>query len=106
MNKLPKKFKDILAQEEINFEIDNEEYVHLNFFSNAGEDIHFTVTIKNFKNEIWEYYENFDPNEHVEMWIEAKKNGYKGVPNIRTLVFDADKIDEKLENLAIRIRYA
>ncbi|MCR3569394.1 hypothetical protein K0B57_22720, partial [Salmonella enterica subsp. enterica serovar Montevideo] len=40
------------------------------------------------KGEIRSRYENFDVDEEAEMYIEAKQNGLKGVPSIRTLVND------------------
>ena len=40
-------------------------------------------------------------DEHIEMWIEARKNGVGGVPATRTLVRDAEEIDAELEQLAI-----
>ena len=43
----------------------------------------------------------FDVDEHVEMWIEARRNGVRGVPSsIRELVEDAEDIDKMLEELA------
>ena len=46
------------------------------------------------------YYESFDIDDHIEMWVEAKKNGVSGVPPTRTLVADAEAIDDMLEHLA------
>ena len=79
--------------------------LELSKFSPAGEDYNFYIefdgTKENLNEEINEYYENFDVDEHVEMWIEAKKNGVSGVPNsIRQLLEDAEAIEEMIEKLS------
>ena len=51
------------------------------------------------KEEIRRRYENFDVDEEAEMYIEAKQNGLKGVPSIRTLVNDLEDEEEKYEEL-------
>lgn len=47
-----------------------------------------------------EYADDFDPDEHIEMWIEARKNGVAGVPTTRELVHDAEAIQKMLKELA------
>lgn len=69
-------------------------------YSPAGEDFFFAVSTKNFPKEIDEYADNFDPDEHIEMWIEARKNGVSGVPTTRELVHDAEEIQKMLKELA------
>lgn len=68
--------------------------------SPAGEDFFFAVNIKNFPKEVDEYADGFDPDEHIEMWIEARKNGVAGVPTTRELVHDAEEIQKMLKELA------
>jgi putative lipoic acid-binding regulatory protein len=75
-------------------------------YSPAGEDFSFSVsgrTQKELKDEIKNYVNDFDVDEHIELWIEARKNGVGGVPNIRELVKDADDIYDMLEELAIEV---
>lgn len=36
-----------------------------------------------FKDNLESYYEGFDVDEHIEMWVEAKRSGTSGVPSIR-----------------------
>lgn len=69
-------------------------------YSPAGENFIFSIAGKDIAHEVFEYYESFDPEEHCEMWVGARKNNVAGVPNIRTLIDDADKIDEMLKELA------
>ena len=51
------------------------------------------------KETIRSYYENFDVDEEAEVYIEAKQNGLKGVPSIRTLVNDLENEEEKYTEL-------
>ena len=44
--------------------------------------------------------DNFDGDEHVEELIEAKRNGFRGVPSVSILVHDAEAIQEMLDELA------
>lgn len=78
--------------------------VEIESFSPAGEDIVFSVSTKDFPRAVKEYACDFDPDEHVEMWVEAKINGRQGIPSIRELVFDADNIENMLSSLAMELR--
>ena len=77
--------------------------VELSQCSPAGEDFSFTVNAKEAAKEIYEYYDDFDMDEHIEMWIEARENGVIGVPSTRQLVEDAEDISEMLKELACAV---
>lgn len=71
----------------------------LESWSPAGEDICFDIEGKDIPAEVAEYAEDFDPDEHAEMWVEHRGKG--GCPStIRELVDDADAIKEMLKTLA------
>ena len=53
-----------------------------------------------FKDSLESYYEDFDIDEHIEMWIEAKRSGTRGVPSTRELVKDAEAIDGMILELS------
>ncbi len=53
---------------------------------------------------VLELADNFDADEHVEMWVEAKHAGVSGVPSIRELVEDADEIQKMFNALCDVIR--
>ena len=75
-------------------------------FSPAGEDLIISVggtTPEGMIKDIIEYANNFDPDEHIEMWIEARHNGVGGIPSTRVLVEDADAIERMLEELADKV---
>lgn len=94
------KIKEIA--ERLGWEVDERDdgTVELRNYSPAGEDISFTVNTKEAAKEIYEYYDGFDVDEHIEMWIEARKSGVPGVPSTRQLVQDAEDISEMLKELA------
>lgn len=74
--------------------------VELQKYSPAGEDFGICVETENFPEAVAKYAAEFDIDEHIEMWVEARKNGVKGIPSVRGLVFDAEDIDKMLQELA------
>ena len=71
--------------------------------SPAGEDLVLCLDVRSFPDSVKDYYLNFDVDEHVEMWVEAKYNdrdGHLGVPSVRTLVHDAEEIEKMLETMS------
>ena len=74
--------------------------VELEKYSPAGEDFSFTVEADGFVENVKEYAAGFDVDEHIEMWIMAKRSGTQGVPSTRELVHDAEDIDKMLQELA------
>ena len=75
----------------------NGDYVELEKYSPAGEDFNFSVTLKNFKDDVLEY--SFDEDEHVRMWLNAKDSGVSGVPSAKELVNDAEEITSMINEL-------
>ena len=76
-------------------------------YSPAGEDFIFSIDTKDPEDvwrEVRRYANDFDTEEHIEMWVQAKRYGTNGVPSIRRLVEDADDIDEMLDELADALR--
>lgn len=79
-------------------------------YSPAGEDFIFYAqgdTAKEIVESVDYYYEGFDTDEHVKiwiehiaMWIDARSYGKSGIPSISVLVEDADAIDEMLKELS------
>lgn len=79
---------------------EDDKYVDVCQSSPAGEDFFFTVAKRNFAKEVDKYANGFDADEHAEMWIECRKT-VNGVPqSVRTLIDDADAIQEMLNKLA------
>lgn len=77
--------------------------VELEKYSPAGEDFLFYVDKKNIIKNITEYADDFDADEHAEMWVE-NMHTVRGVPqSIRALINDADAIKEMLLELAYNL---
>ena len=71
-----------------------------------SEDFSICVGVENLPAEVREYAAGFDIDEHIEMWIEARRNGTSGVPSTRELVKDAEDIDKMLQELAAALSRA
>lgn len=99
--------KKLLAKaEELewNYYEDENGGVELEKYSPAGEDFIFYVHDKKRLVEATrEYADDFDVDEHIEMWVSAR-HSVSGVPNIRTLVEDAEAIKAMLKELADALR--
>lgn len=76
----------------------------IRFFSHEGEDLSWTInkpkSAEDFARQVEEIAEDFDDEEHIKQWLEAKDNGVQGIPSIKALVHDAEWIQEKLNTLA------
>lgn len=57
--------------------------VEIEWYSPAGEDFIICVGVEKFPDEVLDYSDSFDVDEHIAMWIEAKQNGTQGVPGAR-----------------------
>ena len=81
----------------------SEKCVEYESWSPAGEDIVFAVHYEDAVDlcrKVRDYAQAFDAEEHVTDLIIAKRNGFTGVPDIKTLVEDADAIQGMLASLA------
>ena len=83
---------------------DERNYVELEKYSLAGEDFSMIIDfdmenpIDSFLENLKEYSDDFDIDEHVEMWIPERGKG--GCPDsIRELVEDAEGIKEMIFEL-------
>ena len=70
--------------------------------SPAGEDFGFSIDKdKDYIEQIEQYADDFDPQEHAESWIQLSKQEKEqmGVPSTFTLVDDAKDIQKMLFDL-------
>lgn len=105
MEKLKKKYLDVLEKHDWAVSSYTDDGgVELEKHSPAGEDFIMCLEVENFPEAVAEYAAGFDIDEHIEMWIEAKKNGTRGVPSARELVHDAEEIDKMLQELAVTLQ--
>lgn len=101
MKKLEQKYLDVLEKHEwaVSSYTDDGR-VEIEKYSPAGEDFSICVEVENFSDAVMEYYESFDIDNHIDMWVEARRNGVSGIPSTRRLAIDAEAIDEMLKELA------
>ena len=69
--------------------------VEFEFSSPAGEDFVFSVDADNVADNVWEYAQNFDAEEHAREVMDMP-----GAPSLRELLEDAEEIQGMLEELA------
>lgn len=112
MPELRQEYLDILEKREWSVSgYTDDGRVELEWWSPAGEDFLVCVNVENFPDEILDYSDDFDPDEHIEMWVEARANGRQDVPGARRLaIFNPhelvnitkivwDKLDRLKDNL-------
>lgn len=107
---LGEEITDILDNNDISVysaeETDRGLEIGLEFYSDAGEDFIIDLncdSAESFAEAFSEYARNFDPEEHAEMWIEAR-DAVRGVPQeISTLLEDANSIKEFLESVSAEL---
>lgn len=107
---LGEEITDILDNNDISVysaeETDRGLEIGLEFYSDAGEDFIIDLncdSAESFAEAFSEYARNFDPEEHAEMWIEARGT-VSGVPQeISTLLEDANSIKEFLESVSAEL---
>ena len=81
-------------------------YFEFEKYSSAGEDFIFSIiatSLKQLQENLKEFYETFDREDHVFKLLEAKRNGFRGVPDLDTLVQDSQDIEDMLEKLAMEV---
>ena len=72
MPELRQEYLDILEKREWSVSgYTDDGRVELEWWSPAGEDFLVCVNVENFPDEILNYSDDFDPDEHIEMWVVA-----------------------------------
>lgn len=79
-----------------------------------NEDWCITLTIKNPKTkkelieslyeEVYEYFEAFDVEEETYLMLEAKRNGFQGIPGVVDLVHNEEYKKNVLEKFVDKLR--
>lgn len=101
MKELEQKYIDILEENDWSISsYTGDGRIELEKYSPAGEDFSIIVEVENFPSSVRKYANDFDADEHAEMWIQARGK-VKGIPeSVRELIDDADAIQEMLNELA------
>ena len=105
MPELRQEYVDILEKREWSVSSYTDDgRVEIEWYSPAGEDFIICVGVEKFPDEVLDYSDSFDIDEHIAMWIEAKQSGTQGVPGARQIVHDAEEIEKELDELAFELR--
>ena len=88
------------------YEQDGEYYREIEFYSPEGEDVLETIwydgTDDGFIEGFRQLADNFDADEHAEMWIDGR--GKRGIPDsVRALIDDAENIKDTLLGVAEKL---
>ena len=76
MPELRQEYVDILEKREWSVSSYTDDgRVEIEWYSPAGEDFIIYVGVEKFPDEVLDYSDSFDPDEHIAMWIEAKQSG-------------------------------
>ena len=107
MPELRQEYVDILEKREWSVSSYTDDgRVEIEWYSPAGEDFIICVDVEKFPDEVLDYSDSFDIDEHIAMWIEAKQSGTQGVPGARQIVHDAEEIEKELDELAFELQEA
>ena len=82
-------------------------YVEFSCYSPAGEDVGITEFFEDpaeISVGLYERYRDFDINEYVSRWLDAKEHGDKSVPDVETLVEDGRWQEQAILDLSNAIR--
>ena len=102
---IPQWFVD--AVEELDWSCkDSGSDVVLENWSPAGEDLIIYAEKSDLVGSLFDNYQYFDKGEHIKTLLDAKANGFAGVPDIDTLVEDADDILLMYKELADKVAEA
>lgn len=80
--------------------------VELENWSPAGEDLIIYAEKSDLVGSLFDNYQCFDKGEHIKTLLDAKANGFRGVPDIDILVEDADDILQMYKELADKVAEA
>lgn len=98
---LSQKYIDILEENDWNIcSYLDDGTVELEKYSPLGEDFLMYVEVVNFSDSVREYADDFDPDEHAEMWIEARGRVNNVPESTRDLIEDAYAIKQMIYELA------
>ena len=80
--------------------------VELENWSPAGENLIIYAEKSDLVGSLFDNYQYFDKGEHIKTLLDAKANGFRGVPDVDILVEDADDILQMYKELADKVAEA
>ena len=118
IEKIEKYLEEVSEGTDFDFRIadvhDGEIELYMQGDNPCNEDWCIDITIKNpkTKNELietlheklWQLYESFDVEEETYLMLEAKRNGFQGVPGVVDLVHNEEYKENALKEFADKLR--
>lgn len=115
---IEKYLEEVSEGTDFSFAVEEEENKELTLYMQGdnpeGEDWCITLTIKNPKtrkelikslySKVFDCYEAFDVEEETYLMLEAKRNGFQGVPGVVALVHNEEYKENALEKFAFKLR--
>ena len=118
IEKIEKYLEEVSEGTDFDFRIadvhDGEIELYMQGDNPCNEDWCINITIKNPKTkkelieslyeEVWNCYDAFDIEEETYLMLEAKRNGFQGVPGIVDLVHNEEYKENALKEFAEKLR--
>ena len=118
IEKIEKYLEEISEGTDFDFRIadvhDGEIELYMQGDNPCNEDWCIDITIKNPKTKkelietlhekLWQLYDAFDVEEETYLMLEAKRNGFRGIPGIVDLVHNEEYKENALKEFADKLR--
>ena len=118
IEKIEKYLEEVSEGTDFDFRIadvhDGEIELYMQGDNPCNEDWCIDITIKNPKTKkelieilhekLWRLYDAFDVEEETYLMLEAKRNGFQGVPGIVDLVYNEEYKENALKEFAEKLR--
>ena len=118
IEKIEKYLEEVSEGTDFDFRIadvhDGEIELYMQGDNPCNEDWCIDITIKNPKTKkelieilhekLWQLYDAFDVEEETYLMLEAKRNGFQGVPGVVDLVHNEEYKENELKEFAEKLR--
>lgn len=118
IEKIEKYLEEVSESTDFDFRIadvhDGEIELYMQGDNPCNEDWCIDITIKNPKTKkelieilhekLWQLYDAFDVEEETYLMLEAKRNGFQGVPGVVDLVHNEEYKENALKEFAEKLR--
>lgn len=80
---------------------EDEDYIELSQYTTQGQDFSFSINKhNNYCEEVYSYYEDFDPSEEAIKWVDSSGHGRNGAPYLlKDIIADMEEVKEMVYNL-------
>lgn len=117
IEKIEKYLEEVSEGTDFSFTVEEEKNKELTLYmygdNPEGEDWCEILTIQNPKTkmelieslyeEVWNCYDAFDVEENTYLWLEAKRNGFNGVPGVVDLVHNEEYKENALKEFSDKL---